>query len=210
MAHVEEPTVTVRGDAVVRVEPDEALVWITLTAVADAPGSALSDVAERSSALLELLDELGIPGSDRSTTGVTVQEEFDHTPEGRHSLGYHAASRLSVRLVDADVAGTLFGRATRELDARIDGPRWSISLGNPARLEAARLAAASARLTAEAYAEGIGASLGRLLRLAEPGEPQHVRHALAARPAGFGGPPVEAGEQDVVTSVWATFALEPA
>src|SRR5690348_15110100 len=59
------PTVTVRGDAIVRADPDEALVWITLSALQDAPGPALADVSDRSDALIVLLDELGVARPDR-------------------------------------------------------------------------------------------------------------------------------------------------
>jgi uncharacterized protein YggE len=86
------PTVTVRGDAAIRTEPDEAFVWITLAATEAAPGPALADVARRSEFLVALLDELAIPREDRFTTGITVQEDFDHTEQGRRSLGHRAAA----------------------------------------------------------------------------------------------------------------------
>jgi uncharacterized protein YggE len=57
---------------------------------------------------------------------------------------------------------------TEELQARIDGPSWQIAESNPVRLQAAREAAAQAERKARAYAEGVGARLGPLLKLAEP------------------------------------------
>jgi uncharacterized protein YggE len=205
------PTVTVRGDGLIRAEPDEAVLWITLTALEDRPGTALADVSARATALVALLDEVGVSEGDRSTTGIAVGEEFDHTPEGRVSVGHRAASGVSVRLSDPELIGRLISRATQELDARIGGPRWLISLDNPVRLEAARRAAADARRKAEAYAEGVGAKVGRLIRLSEPGE--HAGHAIRmARSAGGGqhhdSIPVEPGEHEVAASIQATFALE--
>jgi uncharacterized protein YggE len=204
-------TVTVRGHALARAEPDEAVLWITLSALDDAPGAALSDVSARSNALVALLDEAGIAGSDRSTTGVTVYEDFDHTERGRRSLGHRAVSRVSVRLSDPELIGRLIAEATANLDARIDGPSWLISLDNPIRLEAARQAAADARRKAEAYADGVGAKLGELVRLSERGD-QHV--AIRGLAAGGRGPrmvepmPVEPGEHEVTASIEATFVLE--
>jgi uncharacterized protein len=204
---VSVPTVTVQGDALIRTEPDEAVLWITLSALEDAPGAALADVATRAGALVALLDQVGIREGDRSTTGITVSEEFDHTQEGRHSLGHRASSRVSVRLADPEVMGVLIARTTQDLDARIDGPRWLISLDNPVRLEAARQAAADARRKAEAYAEGVGAKVGRLIRLSEPGE--HRGHAIRhARTSAGLSMPVEPGEHEVAASVHATFALQ--
>lgn len=80
------PVVSVVGEAVLRAEPDEAIVLVTLSALADTPGPALEDVARRSGSLVALLDELAVLPADRSTTGVSVQEDFDHTRQGRPRL----------------------------------------------------------------------------------------------------------------------------
>jgi uncharacterized protein YggE len=203
------PFVTVIGTASIRTEPDEALLWLTLTTLDDAPGTALSDLTARGTALVAVLDEMGVAKADRSTTGVTVEEEFDHTEKGRRSLGHRATSRMSIRLTDLEAIGGLVTRATADLAARVDGPRWLISLDNPVRLEVARQASADARRKAEAYAEGVGARLGPLIGLSEPADSRPVIHLTGARMARRVEPmPVEAGEQEVVASIEATFALE--
>lgn len=125
------PVVSVVGEAVLRAEPDEAMVLVTLSALEDTPGPALEDVARRSGSLTALLDELAILPADRSTAGVTVQEDSDHTHEGRRSLGHRASSTVAVRLNDVELIGHLVTRVTTELDARVDGPRWQIAPRNP-------------------------------------------------------------------------------
>jgi uncharacterized protein YggE len=204
------PTVTVRGEAAIPTEPDEAIVWVTLTARDAAPGPALANVSARHNALVEMLDGLGVAKSDRSTTGITVYEDFDHTHQGRRSLGHCAESAVSVRLTDADAIGELVARATSALDARIAGPRWQIAPDNPVRLEAARAASADARRRAQAFADGVGATLGRLIRLAE-GERHGIVHPMGGVwRAGAAAAPmdVEPGEHEVTASIEATFALE--
>jgi uncharacterized protein YggE len=192
-----------------RAEPDEALLWVTLSALKNAPGPALSDVSARSDALVALLDKLGVVRADRSTTGITVYEEFEHTRDGRRPLGHRAVSRVSVRLTDTDVMGRLIAEATENLAAEIDGPRWQIAPDNPVRLEAAREAAAAGRRKAQAYAEGVGARLGRLIGLVEPGSPVVAARAAAqAIPMAAESVPVERGEHEVAASVQVTFALE--
>jgi uncharacterized protein len=203
-------TVKVRGDAIIRTEPDEALLWITLSALERTPSAALQDVSTRANALATMLDGLGIRHADRSTTGVSVQEEFDHDAGGRRSLGHRAATRMSVRLTDHELIGRLIERAVDEVAARIDGPSWQIAPDNPARLEAAREAAADAQRKARAFAEGVGASLGPPLELSEAEVHHPVKFArVAAARMSAGDPiPVEAGEQQVSASVDVTFALE--
>jgi hypothetical protein len=204
-------TVTVTGEAVIRAEPDEAVLWITLSALESAPGQALADVASRSEALVALLDDLQVAEADRSTSGITVYEEFDHTQEGRRSLGHRAAAALSARLTDAALIGRLITRATEELQARIDGPSWQIAESNPVRLQAAREAAAQGQRKAQAYAEGVGARLGALLKLTEP-ENTFMRRGMgglralsASKDASM---PIEPGEHEVSAAVVVTFALE--
>jgi uncharacterized protein YggE len=207
------PTVTVRGYATIRAEPDEALLQVTLSALEDAPGPALSDVSARSNSLVALLDELGVAKADRSTTGVTVYEAFDYVEGERRPHGYEASSRVTVRVTDPGVLGRLIAQATEKVAAKLDGPRWRIKADNPVWLEAARQAAADGRRKAEAYAEGVGARLGRLIQLVEPGSESVTPvsasgavHGMSRRPES--SMPIERGEHDVAASIRVTFALE--
>lgn len=207
------PTVTVRGEARLRAEPDEATLWITLTALEDDPGQALADVSHRSEGLVALLDELGIARQDRSTTGVTVHEEFDYTRGGRRSRGHRAAANVSARFSDPKPIGRLITRATTELQARIDGPQWQIAARNPIHLEAAREAAADGRRKAQAFAEGVGARLGRIIKLAEAStefgdSPRFRGAAMAAAPPPDDAMSIEPGELEVSAAINVTFALE--
>jgi uncharacterized protein YggE len=206
------PTVTVRGHAVVRAEPDEAMLGITLSALGETPASALGDVSRRSAALVALLDELEIAKRDRSTTGITVHEEFDYPKAGRRSLGHRAAARVIVRVTDPDMIGRVVTRATTQLEAEIDGPQWEISQKHPVRLTAASEAAADGRRKAAAYAEGVGARVGRLIGLAEPFTHPPVMRAregpTAVASAAPESMPIEHGEHEVTAAIEVTFALE--
>jgi uncharacterized protein len=196
-----------------RAEPDEALLEVTLSALEDAPGPALSDVSARSNRLVVLLDKLGVAKADRSTTGITVHEAFDYVKGERRSYGYRASSGVTVRVTDLEVLGRLIAQATETLAANLDGPHWHIKADNPVWLEAARQAAADGRRKAEAYAEGVGAKLGRLIQLVEPGsESGRPIRAPAAVFAASSAPgdsmPIESGEHDVAASIIVTFALK--
>ncbi len=202
------PVVSVIGEATLRVEPDEAMVLVTLSALAETPGPALEDVARRSGSLVAALDELSIPSSDRSTSGVSVREEFDHARAGRRSLGHRASSTTAIRLTDLELIGRLVTRVTTELDATVDGPRWQIAPDNPVRLEAARQAAAHGRRKAQAYAEGVGAELGELVGLAEPGTlPIARRTSSGWAAAAAHDMPIEPGEQEVTARIEVTYTL---
>ncbi len=121
-------TVTVRGFATIRAEPDEALLEVTLSALEDAPGPALSDVSARSKGLVALLDELGVAKADRSTTGITVYESFDYVKRERRSEGYRASSGVTVRVTDPEVLGRLVAQATETGDQRCGTMLWASHL----------------------------------------------------------------------------------
>lgn len=212
------PMVSVVGEAVLRAEPDEAMVVVTLSALDDAPGPALQDVASRSDALVALLDDLQIAPSDRASTGVSVQEDFDHTSEGRRSLGHRATSAVAARLTNLkpigrhlELIGRLVTRATTELGARVDGPRRQIAPQNPIQLQAARQAAADGRRKAQTFAEGVNAQLGALISLAEPETAAFGPGGIfQAASASVGADmPIEIGEQESAATIVVTFALIP-
>jgi uncharacterized protein YggE len=201
--------ITVRGQATVRTEPDVATLWITLSAFEESPGKALGDVAQRAEALGGLLDELGVREADRSTAGVSVAEEFDAPTRGNRGLGHRATARIVVHLADSEVIGKAISRASEDLRASIDGPHWYVTPANPARLEAATQAAADARSKAQAYASGVGVTLGGLMCLVEPDTadrpPRRIRGLSAA--AGSHDMPIDVEEYEVRATIDATFAL---
>jgi uncharacterized protein YggE len=165
---MDEPTVTARGEAVVPGRPDEGIWTVTLSALEATPDGALGDVAKRSGTLDALLDELGVPREKRSTTGLTVREEFDYADGKQTHRGFRAANVVTVRLDDPSIAGRLIRDAIDRTKANVRGPEWWIAPDNPARLEACRRAAVEAKRKAEAYADALGLGLGGVVEVREP------------------------------------------
>jgi uncharacterized protein YggE len=208
-----QPTVTARGEAVVPGRPDEGIWTIEVSALDTTPDGALGQVGKDSHVLDELLDQLGIAREKRSTSGVTVREEFDYVDGKQVRRGFRAQNTVTVRIADASIAGRLIGDATARAKASVRGPAWWIAPDNPARIEACRRAVEAARRKAEAYAEALGLRLGAVVEVREPtaGVQPIPRPggALAMRAMAESAPiDVDAGELDVEASVEVTFALE--
>ncbi len=204
-------TVTARGEAVVPGRPDEGIWSIDLSALDASPDAALADVGDRSSTLEALLDELDIPRQMRSTTGMTIREEFDHVEGKQVHRGFRAQTLLTVRLQDPSLAGRLIQGAIERAKATVRGPVWWIAPDNPARLEACRRATLAAKRKAEAYAEALGLRLGAVAEVHEPSTDVHP----LPRPAGgvlraMAEPAVEVdpGELNVEAQVEVSFHLE--
>ncbi|MFN2587886.1 MAG: SIMPL domain-containing protein [Actinomycetota bacterium] len=213
-------TVTVRGEALIPGEPDEAHVFIEIKAVDKTPQKAMADASQRSARLQAIFGDLGVPDAARSTSGITLTEETEwESRSGRRKhVGFRASNRITVRLDDVEKVGRLVGEAADKCDAIVRGPSWQIALANPARVEAFRTAAEDARRKAEAYATALGATLGDVLTVIEPGLAvrTHQRHEVVPPPAAAPGRApapapeiqVEAGALDIPAAVEVTFALE--
>jgi hypothetical protein len=202
-----EPTVTARGEAVVPGRPDEGIWTIDVSAPGAAADEALAEVTSRVHALHELLDEIGVEPALRSTTGVTVREEFDFVDGKQVHRGYRAQHTTMVRLHDPVLAGRVLQGATERAQAQVRGPAWWVAPDNPARVEACRRAAAEAKRKAEAYAEALGSTLGAVVEIREPSSapaPLPRAMTLAAADARL---EVDAGELSVTARVEVTFLL---
>jgi uncharacterized protein YggE len=211
--------VTVRGEALVPGEPDEAHVFLEIKAVEKTPQKAMADVSERSASLQQIFAELDVPDAARATSGISIAEEteWDARSSRRKHLGYRAVNGISVRLDDVDRVARLIAEATERCGATVRGPTWQIALANPARAEAFRAAAEDARRKAEAYASALGVTLGDVLSVIEPGLAVRIqRHELRPAPAPAASPQssappeiqIDAGALDIPAAVKVTFALE--
>ena len=208
-------TLGVRGHGLTRGVPDEAVVTLEIAVVRPRPEEAYDDVARRSADLGNLLDELGVPASARSTAGITVAEELEYVEGRQRHRGYAARNTSLVRIREADVVAKVLREAVAVVHAKVYGPSWQLDPDNAARAEACRAAAEDSRRRAEAFAEGLGLRLGAVLAAAEPGvhaaEPQGRMRAFAME-TDAGPPPiaVDPGEHDVHAALEVTYSLEPA
>jgi uncharacterized protein YggE len=209
--------IVVTGHALVPGEPDEARLEVGLTALRSTPAEALAEVAKDSQELQKVFSELSIGSERRTSSGISVnaENEYDKTLERYIHRGFRASSGTALRLDDAALVGKLVGDVTRRTGGEVQGPRWQIALDNPARVEACRAASSDARRKAEAYATALGARVGVVLSVTEPGlggrgfntmYDMQVSAAMAA-PDDM-DIEVDVGSLDVRASVQVTFSIE--
>jgi uncharacterized protein len=200
-------TITVTGYGEVAVPPDEAVVDLTINARGDSPGKALASVADRARSLIAVMDELGVPPAKRTTSGIWTHEEVDTEVE-RLRGSYYAGERLTVA-VPVELVGGLLDAAVSRAEAQVEGPRFVVALDNPARLQALRTAAESARERGEALAAGLGLRLGAVVEGGEGGGFHPAPRPMAFAPLAT-GPPIEASQASVSATVSIKFEAEPA
>lgn len=203
--------ITVRGEAVMATRPDEVRFRLSVSAVRSMHTEALQDVTARSHELDALLDELGIPKTQRTTSGISIRENREWVEERSVHRGYEARSSIVVRLHDPSIAGRLLEGAVDRAQALVDGPWWSVAGDNPARLEACGEAARDARRKAEAFAEAASLRVGPIVSIREAVEaPWRGGEMLSggARAVSAEEIGIEPGQLEVVASVTIAFTIE--
>src|SRR5688572_29966541 len=200
-------TITVRGHGSSSAQPDEVEVGLTVEAVRPHAAESFAEASRLAAETAALCEELGVPAARRTTSHVSLVEHGEHTSAGWQHRGYRAASRIVVRLDDAELASRLVSEAAERLEARIDGPLWHVAHDNPAHAEARRLAAAAARSKAEEYAAALGCRVGAIASVVEPGTappgpPQPRAYAVHQEISPM---PLDGGAQEVVAEIDVTF-----
>jgi uncharacterized protein YggE len=89
-APTDPPVVVVRGEGLVRMAPDRALVRIGAESRARVPKEAQSTNAAAMSAVMQKITAAGIPADAVRTLVVSLQQEFDYSGGRQTPRGYLA------------------------------------------------------------------------------------------------------------------------
>jgi uncharacterized protein len=159
-------SVTVRGSAEREVDPDRVRITVTVEGEAAEADQALADLAERSAALDELIEQAGEAILARRPSSVSVGPTYDRNGQVR---GQTARRTVTVEARPVGQLGELLARAVDVAGTSLGGMQWLVEPGNAVHASLRAEAAADARMRAEVYAEAVGMRLGQLDWIAEPG-----------------------------------------
>ena len=175
-----DPVVSVRGEALLEVQPEIAQLNVTVGARDKHREDTLRRLDERSSAVLALVESFGAAVERVETDGVRIGPEFkDGKPHERIS-GYSAVVRHALTVVDFARLGDLVVRLA-EIDlVDVAGPWWRLRRDSPVHRQARIAATSDAVERARQYAEALGGTLTGLMELADSG--------LLSEQAGDSGP----------------------
>lgn len=160
--------IVVQGRAEARVAPDRALVLVT----AEADGGSRDDAYRAATTTATAVD--AVLANHAAAIGRTASEALVVAPLTRWRKGEQIRTgwRAS-RVTRVEITGfTDVGPLLAELvgaDASVVGPTWLVDEDNAAYDEVRAAAAADARRRADAYAAGLGLTVGGVNWVAEPG-----------------------------------------
>lgn len=167
-----QPTVRVAGTASRWAPADHADVTFTVTRRGRTGADAVAAAGEAYAALDAALVDAAGAIVRRTTTSLSVHETGHHDPENGRWVrdGYEASRAQTARFAPLAGAGdALRSVMTAVDDLVLDGPVFGLAPDNPVHAAVRSDAAAAARASAAAYADGLELHLGEVLRLSEPG-----------------------------------------
>ncbi len=199
---------TVNGQGEASAEPDMATLSIGVEVQAKTPGKALSDNAERMTAVMARLKDAGIAEKDLRTRQLGVWPVYSERNQPERIAGYRASNQLSVIIRSIDRLGDVLDQAVADGANRVNGPSFSIADPEPLLAEARDAAVKDAIAKAERYAAAAGVALGEVLSIDEAGGGAPILHRQMRAEAMAASTPIAPGESSVSASVTITFAID--
>ncbi len=153
--------ITVRGRATTLVAPDYAVLDVTVRSRAASAEQAFANLAPISAACDAVLAKYTSIVRRGETSSLAVEPVVEYDPQTGQAVerGHTAWRSLRVEIRPTEDVAELLRELVGE-GAELSGPRWRVEETNPAREDVQVAAARDARRRADAYAQGLGLSVG--------------------------------------------------
>lgn len=209
--------ISVSGEGVVDAAPDMASIVIGVVTQAKTAREAVSGNTTATEGVLASLNEAQIEKRDISTSGFSVQPNYNYPRNGSGEAptieGYEARNSLTVRVRDLTKLGTILDNVVTTGSNQIGGISFDVADKTPLLDKARGDAVADARRKADIFASAAGVKLGRVLAIetgAQRWVPQPRVMAMQARADALTASapvPIEAGEQSFRATVEVTWEI---
>ena len=190
--------------------PDQVTISAGVTSRAPQAQAALRDNAAQMARVRDALRRLGIAERDIQTGTISLNQDYERSPEGRTPTGYVASNQLNIRFRDVANAGRIIDALVAEGVNNVQGPMFGLENRDSAVDEARTRAITVARARADLYARALGTRVRRIVAISEAGQPGIImgeaRGAVANMDAST---QIVPGEQMIGTTVTVTFELDP-
>lgn len=216
----ELPRLTVSAEGKLDVPPDKAVLIFAVETV----GEKLADVQqENQGRLAKVLEEcrsLKIPSQFIQTTSLNVIPEYPPPPRRPSDerleesipriIGYRVVHQVNVEVRNLEIVGKVVDRVLKVGANRFSGISWGLQNEHPTKLEALKLASATAQAKAETLAQALNLKLVRMINVLE-GEiavaPPEGRYRMAMAMDSGGGSSVSAGEISIRGTVTLVYEI---
>lgn len=214
MAGEQLAQVSVRGEAVLEVDPEIATFNVTVRVVERKRDDAIRELNSRMEAVRKVFDTFDAALERRETSSMWIQAKVKGRDEKQ--TGYAATLRSKLVVKDLAAIGDLAGQLGALDDVTLDGPWWGLRPQSDVYRQARQAAARDAVARAGDYAAVLGATLVALIELADTGlltegaAVAQPMYAMAMRGGAPSEPPsidLEPARQTVRANVEARFQM---
>lgn len=210
--------ISVQGEGIVRVIPDQATVRFGIVTQSPDPEEARRRNAEASRDAMNAVRALGIEERKIRLETLTLQPAREYDPETRRWIekGYEATRQVVVEINDLEVLPQLIAEVVQKGANRLDGIQYDLQNRDTARNEALVNALTEAREKARLMTSTLDAELGEVLTITEQqfdfprpylqldrAQMAVAKDEMAAEPEAYA-----AGEIEVRTVVQVVFAIQ--
>jgi uncharacterized protein len=204
-----QPSIVTRGEAIVTARPDRAFVTIAAESRSKNSADAQKQNAAAMTAVLQKIEQAGVPKDAIRTIGYQLQPEFDYANGRQTFRNYLARNTVEVRLDDIDRVGLVIDAAAAGGATTITGVRFDVRNRAALERDALRQAVADARARAEAAAAGAGANIDRIVRIEEEAhfEPPRPMMRMATAAGDAASTPVEPSTIEIQSRVLLTVSI---
>jgi uncharacterized protein YggE len=168
MSQETPPTISVRANAIVKVQPDTAYFEVgILTQDEDSAGKA-QDVADRVIAkIMKALEEKGVARRDLATSVCNVRPSYAYPPDRRSIIGYHADNFVTVNVRDLSRLGETIDACMAAGATNISDVEFRVDDIRQYRKQGREMAVKNARERAEQLAAATGVKIVRVRTISE-------------------------------------------
>ena len=198
--------ITVAGDAIVRAQPDTAILTISVVTQARRAIDAQQENATRSDAVVQALKTAAGSGAEVKTSGYSVQPQRVYRENQPPTItGYEARNTVTVTMGDLKKVGAVIDAASQAGANDIAGIAFTLRQDRPARDQALTEATLEAMSKAEVLAKALGRRVTRIVEVQEEGfirppQPVYPAEAFMVKRDSV-ATPIEVGSLDITSRV---------
>jgi uncharacterized protein len=160
--------VTVAGEATTQIEPDTAMLTISVVTQSQQAVTAQQENARKSEAVAGAVKAKGGSGVEIKTSDYTLQPQYDYRDNRLPKIvGYNARNSVIVTMSDLKNVGAVIDAASNSGANSIEGISFIVRQTSPARGQALAEATEQAMNKAKSIAQALG---GRVIRVVEENE----------------------------------------
>jgi uncharacterized protein YggE len=163
----QNPLLSVRGEAVLEVEPEIARIEVSVAARGADRVSTLKLLRERAAAVDKILASFPDAIEKSETSGIRIGPQLSHQASRERVAGYHGAIHQVIAVTGFDQLGELMAQLADQDLTEVGGPWWELRPDSPVYREARAAAARDSVRRARDYASALGSDLAGLVELAD-------------------------------------------